>query len=95
MSYALPTVTYLMNETALNVLLALTFQLTSIERPFNASSRIAGASYGHHHGDEPYGNHAIFAPPHTKTRAYISTTVFAAGRCWRVGSAYQRKRHTN
>ena len=51
MSYALPPVTYLMNETALNVLLALTFQLTSIERPFNASSRIAGASYGHHHGE--------------------------------------------
>jgi len=71
MSYALPTVTYLMNETALNVLLALTFQLTSIERPFNASSRIAGASYGHHHGDNHNGKHAIGANPHTKTRAYI------------------------
>jgi hypothetical protein len=71
MSYALPTVTYLMNETALNVLLALTFQLTSIERPFNASSRIAGASYGHHHGDNHNGKHAIGANPHTKTRACI------------------------
>ena len=52
-------------------MLALTFQLISIEHPFNASSRIAGASYGHHHGDNHYGKHAIGANPHTKTRAYI------------------------
>jgi hypothetical protein len=51
--------------------LALTFQLISIEHPFNASSRIAGASYGHHHGDNHNGKHAIGANPHTKTRACI------------------------
>jgi hypothetical protein len=46
-------------------------EVVSIEHPFNASSRIAGASYGHHHGDNHYGKHAIGANPHTKTRTYI------------------------
>jgi hypothetical protein len=53
------------------------FQLISIEHPFNASSRIAGASYGHHHGDNHYGKHAIGANPHNIDDGFRHRPVLA------------------